>query len=99
MPATTLSLTENAILTNELARLEKALTTLNTGAVADCLLTHFPDLHAIDATDTSDHEGARSAPVSAPTIAWRMAGASATQNPAPTSARTSVGRQRARGRI
>lgn len=28
MPATTLSLTENAILTNELARLEKALTTL-----------------------------------------------------------------------
>lgn len=54
---TTLTSTEAALLTTEMTRIENALTTLNSGALADYLLTHMPALGAIDAIDTTDDQG------------------------------------------
>lgn len=53
----TLTLTEASALTTEAARIENALITLTSGALADYLLTNLPTLAAIDAIDSTDNEG------------------------------------------
>jgi len=53
----TLTRAEASVLTTEVARIENALITLTSGALADYLLTNLPGLAAIDAIDTSDDEG------------------------------------------